>query len=275
MLVSSISDATVVSVLTEKRAIQCLLAPPVSSGYVDYLVEPVRDATVSKGQWAAAQFNVDVKPGAGATAQAEISNAAVFFITEDGSYTTIRPEVIQRLSENLFKVKAIYPYTDGKPRRISMGVRQQSKVTTFYVFGFALAVAGQRIRAILDSPACDPALNDRIEGNAPNIAFNPSGDPALQLQPVFTGSGVWTPIADLPTAVKQISQHGAKAAVPAIRPPVGGSKDGIVQILLNGVKAGDYVRVEFSVYVDAAAGVDIPSTLTRCLGFFWDTKSMG
>lgn len=273
VLVSSITDATVAAVLADKGAIQCLSAPPVSSGFVDYLVEPILDATVFKGQYAAAQFYVYVKPGAGATAQEEISNAAVFFITEDGSYTTVRPEVIQRLSDNLFKVKALYRYTDGTPRRISMGVRQQSKVTTFYIFGFSLGVAGQRIREILEGPARDPAINDRIDGNAPNIAFNPSGDPAQQRLAVFTGSGVWTNLADLPADVQQISQHGALAAIPALR-VASGYKDGIAQLTLSGVKAGDYVRAEFYVYVKADAGVNIPAVLpTVAKGFFWWSSS--
>lgn len=266
--VSSITDAAVAAVLTDKGAIQCLVSPPVSSGFIDSLVEPILDATVFKGQWAAAQFYVYVKPGSGTTADVEIGAAAVFFITEDGSYTTIRPDVIQRLSANLFKVKALYRYTDATPRRISMGVRQQSKVTTFYTFGFSLAVAGQRIREILETPARDPALNDRIDGNAPNIAINPAGDPTQQRLGIFTGSGLWTNLADLPADVQQISQHGALAAIPALR-VTSNYKDGIAQLMLPGVKVGDYVRVEYSVYVKADAGVNIVNALSTAKVFYW------
>ncbi|MCS7489187.1 SGNH/GDSL hydrolase family protein [Raoultella planticola] len=269
-VVSSITDATVAAALADAGAVSCLVAPPVTSSYVDALIEPVLDDTVFKGQWAAAEFYVYVAPGSGADPKQEIKKAAVFFIDVDNAVTPITPDVISRVSTNIFKVRADYQYTSKKPRRVSMGVRQSSLVSTFYVFGFFLAVAGQRIRDILQSPARDTGFNERVDGNARNIAFNPSGDPALQQQPVYSGSGAWTAIASLPTAVQTISQFGAKAAVPAPR-IASGLRDALIQISLDGVKAGDYVRVEFSVYVNADAGVDIPGTLSKCQAFFWTT----
>lgn len=52
-LVSTLANTTIVSALTAAGAVSCLVAPPVSSGYVDALVEPWVDETASPGMWGA------------------------------------------------------------------------------------------------------------------------------------------------------------------------------------------------------------------------------
>lgn len=269
--VGELADPVVAGVLSDKGALQCLYAPPVASGYTDHLVEPWLDGTFYKSQYAAAQFYIYVAPGSGVDARAEVDKSAVFFLDENGNFTEIEPDIIERISDNLFKVRASYQYTAGTPRRISMGVRQSSTVSTFYVFGFFMSVAGQKIRDIAETSARDASIEERIDGNADNIAFNPSGDPSIQQQPIYSGSSAWTPVASLPAAVREIAQHGALAALPAPRAS-SGYNDGLVEISLAGVKAGDYVRTENYVYINADAGVDVKAAvITACKSFFYDS----
>ncbi|WP_132730629.1 SGNH/GDSL hydrolase family protein [Raoultella sp. BIGb0138] len=266
--VSAITDATIATALTNAGAVSCLVAPPVASGYTDALVEPFVYDTIAIGQYAAAQFYVYVAPGSGLNARDEISKTAVFFADQDGATAQITPDIISAVSANLFKVRATYRFTAQRPRRVSMGVRQTSAVSTFYVFGFFLACSGQPIRDILESPSRDTGFNERVDGNARNIAFNPYGDTTQQLLPLFGTDSAWTPVANLPTAVQMISQLGAKAALPAMRVE-SGYTDALVNVNLDGVKAGEYVAVEFSVYVNADSGVDPASVLGACRAFFW------
>ncbi|MGG7117000.1 hypothetical protein ACPUGT_25490, partial [Klebsiella aerogenes] len=93
--------------------------------------------------------------------------------------------------------------------------------------------SGQPIRDILESPSRDTGFNDRVDGNARNIAFNPYGDTSQQLLPLFGTDGVWKTIAQLPTAVQSIAQFGAKGAVPAMRvtaTPPGQFHDALVKV---------------------------------------------
>lgn len=264
--VNTITDATVSAALTSAGALSCLIAGP-TTGTIDALVEPWIDETASPGMWGAAQYYVYVSPLNGANPKTEIQKSAVFFIDVDNGFTQITPTVIKRISANLFLVRAVYQFTT-KPRRIALGVRQTSANSTQYVFGAFMGLSVQKIRDVMQSPARDSALNERIDGNARNIAFNPSGDPALQQIPLFGTTGAWVPISSLPNDVQMISQLGAKAAVPALR-AASGSRDALVNVPLDGVKAGDYVRVEFAVYVRADAGVDVITALNRCTAFFW------
>lgn len=263
--VSTISDTAVASALSTAGAVSCLIATPASTGYIDALVEPMVDETASPGMWGAAQYYVYVSPLNGANPKTEIQKSAVFFIDVDNGFTQITPTVIKRISTNLFLVRAVYQFTT-KPRRIAMGVRQTSANSTQYVFGFFMGLSVQKIRDVMQSPARDTMLDERLDGNARNIAFNPSADPILQQQPLFGVSNAWTPVASLPTEVQMISQLGAKAALPALR-AASGTRDALVNIPLDGVKAGDYVRVEFSVYVKS--DVSVSTVLSSCTAFFW------
>ncbi|MGR7684248.1 SGNH/GDSL hydrolase family protein [Klebsiella aerogenes] len=271
--VSAISDSTIATALTNAGAVSCLVAPPVASGYTDALVEPFVYDTIAIGQYAAAQFYVYVVPGAGLNARDEISKAAVFFADQDGATAQITPDIISAVSANLFKVRATYRFTAQRPRRVSMGVRQTSAVSSFYAFGFFLACSGQPIRDILESPSRDTGFNERVDGNAPNMVFNPYGDTTQQLLPLFGSDGVWKPIDQLPVAVQSISQFGAKAAVPAMRvpsTPPGQFHDALVNVGLDSVKAGEFVAVEFCVYVAADAGANVEALLANAArAFFW------
>lgn len=266
-LVSTLANTTIASTLTANGAVSCLVTPPVSSGYTDALVEPFIDETAAPGMWGASQYYVYVDFPAGTDPRAEIKKAAVFFIDVNNATVQVTPDVIAQIGTNLFRVRARYQFTD-KPRRISMGVRQTSTVSTFYVFGFFMGLSKDKMRTILESPTRDSSLAERIDGNSRNIVFNPSGDPALQLLPLFGSDSAWTPIASLPTDVQMISQLGARSALPAMR-VTSGYKDALVNVSLDGVKAGDYVRVEFSLYVKADAGVSIPTVLAAAKAFFW------
>lgn len=272
-LVSTITDAVAAAALTAAGAVSCLVAPPVSSGYTDALVEPWIDETATPGMWGAAQYYVYVSPLNGADPKTEITKSAVFFIDVDGAFQQVTPSVIKRISANLFLVRATYQFTT-KPRRIALGVRQTSANSTQYVFGAFMGLSVQKIRDVMQSPARDSSLGERIDGNARNIAFNPSADPALQQQPIFGTTNAWVTVANLPTEVQMISQLGAKAALPALR-AASGTRDALVNVPLDGVKAGDYVRVEFAVYVRADAGVDIITALNRCTAFFWFNGTFG
>ncbi|NIC28296.1 SGNH/GDSL hydrolase family protein [Serratia plymuthica] len=262
--VNTITDATVSAALTSAGALSCLIAGP-TTGTIDALVEPWIDETAIPGMWGAAQYYVYVSPLNGANPKTEIQKSAVFFIDVDNGFAQITPTVIKRISANLFLVRAVYQFTT-KPRRIAMGVRQTSANSTQYVFGFFMGLSVQKIRDVMQSPARDSALNERIDGNTRNIAFNPSADPALQQQPLFGTTNAWTPVASLPTDVQMISQFGAKAALPALR-AASGTRDALVNIPLDGVKAGDYVCVEFSVYVKS--DVSVSTVLSSCTAFFW------
>jgi hypothetical protein len=110
--VSAITDAAVAAALADAGAVSCLVAPPVTSGYVDALVELVLDDTVFKGQWAAAELYVYVSPGTGADPADEIKRAAVFFIDVDNGVTPVTPDVISRVSSNIFRVRTDYQYTN-------------------------------------------------------------------------------------------------------------------------------------------------------------------
>ncbi|MGG8087254.1 SGNH/GDSL hydrolase family protein [Klebsiella aerogenes] len=267
-LVSTLTNTTIASALTSAGAVSCLVAPPVSSGYVDALVEPWVDETASPGMWGASQYYVYVDSVSGVNPRDEIRKAAVFFIDVDNGTVQVTPDVISQVSNNLFHVRASYQFAN-KPRRISMGVRQTGANSTFYVFGFFMGLAKQKIRDILESPTRDSSLGESLTGSARNIAFNPSADPAQQQQGLF-GGGSWTPVASLPADVQSIATLGAKAAVSALR-VTSGYRDALANISLDGVKMGDYVRIEFGVYVNADAGVDIATALTKCCAFFWNT----
>ncbi|MFV0656427.1 hypothetical protein ACNHRQ_25180, partial [Klebsiella aerogenes] len=267
-LVSTLTNTTIASALTSAGAVSCLVTPPVSSGYVDALVEPWVDETASPGMWGASQYYVYVDSVSGVNPRDEIRKAAVFFIDVDNGTVQVTPDVISQVSNNLFHVRASYQFAN-KPRRISMGVRQTGANSTFYVFGFFMGLAKQKIRDILESPTRDSSLGESLTGSARNIAFNPSADPAQQQQGLF-GGGSWTPVASLPADVQSISTLGAKAAVSALR-ITSGYRDALANISLDGVKMGDYVRIEFGVYVNADAGVDIATALTKCCAFFWNT----
>ena len=265
-LVSTIADAAAVAAMTAAGAVSCLVAPPVSSGYTDALVEPWIDETATPGMWGAAQYYVYISVLNGADPKEEIKKSATFFIDIDGAFNQITPTVIKRLSANLFLVRAVYQFAT-KPRRIALGVRQTSANSTQYVFGAFMGLSVQKIRDVLQSPARDSSLGERIDGNARNIAFNPSGDPALQQLPLFGTTSVWTPVSSLPADVQMIAQLGAKAAVPSLRGAAGTTRDALINVPLDGVKAGDYVRVEFSVYIKS--DVDISTVLSSCTTFFW------
>ncbi|EMS9660256.1 SGNH/GDSL hydrolase family protein [Klebsiella aerogenes] len=272
--VSSISDTTIKTALTNAGAVSCLIANPVTAGTtVEALVEPFVYDTIARGQHAAAQFYVYVVPGSGLTAKDEVKKASVFFADQDMSVAEIIPDVISAITPNLFKVRATYQFKDQKPRRVAMGVRQSSTVSTFYIFGFFFACSGQPIRDILESPSRDTGFNERVDGNARNIAFNPYGDTAQQLLPLFGTDGAWKTIAQLPTAVQSIAQFGAKGAVPAMRvtaTPPGQFHDALVNVGLDSVKAGEYVAVEFCVYVAADAGANVEALLANAArAFFW------
>ncbi|WP_407609085.1 SGNH/GDSL hydrolase family protein [Klebsiella aerogenes] len=272
--VSSISDTTIKTVLTNAGAVSCLIANPVVAGATsDALVEPFVYDTIARGQYAAAQFYVYVVPGSGLSAKEEVKKASVFFADQDGATAQIIPDVISAITPNLFKVRATFRYITQKPRRVSMGVRQTSTVSTFYTFGFFFACSGQPIRDILESPSRDTGFNERVDGNARNIAFNPYGDTAQQLLPLFGTDGVWKTIAQLPTAVQSIAQFGAKGAVPAMRvtaTPPGQFHDALVNVSLDSVKAGEYVAVEFCVYAAADSGANVEALLTNAArAFFW------
>ncbi|HIC8974606.1 TPA: SGNH/GDSL hydrolase family protein, partial [Klebsiella aerogenes] len=273
-LVSTITDSVAAAALTAAGAVSCLVAPPVSSSYVDALVEPLVDETATPGMWGAAQYYVYVSPLNGADPKTEITKSAVFFIDVDGAFQQVTPSVIKRVSANLFLVRATYQFTT-KPRRIALGVRQTSANSTQYVFGAFMGLSVQKIRDVMQSPVRDASLGERIDGNARNIAFNPSADPLLQQQPLFGTSNAWAPVANLPTEVQMISQLGAKAALPALRVAAGATRDALVNVPLDGVKAGEYVRVEFYVYVRADAGVDVITALNRCTAFFWFNGTFG
>ncbi|HGE7088434.1 TPA: hypothetical protein ACGB3K_005174, partial [Klebsiella aerogenes] len=207
--VSSISDITIKTALTNAGAVSCLIANPVTAGTTaEALVEPFVYDTIARGQHAAAQFYVYVVPGSGLTAKDEVKKASVFFADQDMSVAEIIPDVISAITPNLFKVRATYQFKDQKPRRVAMGVRQTSTVSAFYTFGFFFACSGQPIREILESQARDTQFNERVDGNARNIAFNPYGDTAQQLLPLFGTDGVWKTIAQLPAAVQSIAQFG-------------------------------------------------------------------
>ena len=266
-LVSTLSNSAIAATLTANGAVSCLVTPPVSSGYTDALVEPWIDETAAPGMWGASQYYVYVDAPEGTDLRAEIKKAAVFFIDINNGTVQVTPDVIAKIGSNIFRVRARYQFTN-RPRRISMGVRQTSAVSTFYVFGFFMGLCRDKIRTILESPTRDASLGERIDGNARNIVFNPSGDPALQLLPLFGSGGAWTPIASLPTDVQMISQLGARSALPAMR-VTSGYRDALVNVNMDGVKAGDYVRVEFSLYVKADAGVSIPTVLAAAKAFFW------
>lgn len=273
-LVSTITDVVAAAALTAAGAVSCLVAPPVSSSYVDALVEPLVDETATPGMWGAAQYYVYVSPLNGADPKSEITKSAVFFIDVDGAFQQVTPSVIKRVSANLFLVRATYQFTT-KPRRIALGVRQTSENSTQYVFGAFMGLSVQKIRDVMQSPARDASLGERIDGNARNIAFNPSADPLLQQQPLFGTSNAWAPVANLPTEVQMISQLGAKAALPALRVAAGATRDALVNVPLDGVKPGEYVRVEFYVYVRADTGVDVITALNRCTAFFWFNGTFG
>ncbi|KLF56402.1 hypothetical protein YA36_14340, partial [Klebsiella aerogenes] len=272
--VSSISDTTIKTALTNAGAVSCLIANPVTAGTTaEALVEPFVYDTIARGQYTAAQFYVYVVPGSGLTAKDEVKKASVFFADQDMSVAEIIPDVISAITPNLFKVRATYQFKDQKPRRVAMGVRQSSTVSTFYIFGFFFACSGQPIREILESQARDTQFNERVDGNARNIAFNPYGDTAQQLLPLFGTDGVWKTIAQLPTAVQSIAQFGAKGAVPAMRvtaTPPGQFHDALVNVSLDSVKAGEYVAVEFCVYVAADTGANVEALLANAArAFFW------
>ncbi|MCT1500805.1 hypothetical protein M4D64_22425, partial [Klebsiella aerogenes] len=83
--VSSISDTTIKTVLTNAGAVSCLIANPVVAGATsDALVEPFVYDTIARGQYAAAQFYVYVVPGSGLSAKDEVKKASVFFADQDG-----------------------------------------------------------------------------------------------------------------------------------------------------------------------------------------------
>ncbi|QGF21053.1 hypothetical protein MA12_gp05 [Pectobacterium phage MA12] len=266
--VDSITDATIKALIADYGAYQCLVADPVSSGYVDSLVEIRLDATAFRRQWMSAQFYVYVQPGSGLDPKDEVTRASVFFIDEDNAVTNVVADTVQRVTANLFKVRATYQFTDKKPRRASMGIRNSSTVTRYYVFGFFMAASGQKIREISETPARDPLAGARIDGNAPNRIYNQSADPTL-LQPTTYQSIAWTPIASLPTDVQSITQFGAKAALANTRLTTG-FKDTLVQIVLtNDVFAGQYVRCEWYVYMKMDAGVSPDDAIKSALAFFW------
>ncbi|MDK7100789.1 MAG: hypothetical protein QP846_23690, partial [Klebsiella aerogenes] len=272
--VSSITDTTIKTALTNAGAVSCLIANPVSSGTTtEALVEPFVYDTIARGQYAAAKFYVYVVPGSGLSAKDEVKKASVFFADQDMSVAEIIPDVISAITPNLFKVRATYQFKDQKPRRVAMGVRQTSTVSAFYTFGFFFACSGQPIREILESQARDTQFNERVDGNARNIAFNPYGDTAQQLLPLFGTDGVWKTIAQLPAAVQSIAQFGAKGAVPAMRvtaTPPGQFHDALVNVSLDSVKAGEYVAVEFCVYVAADSGANVEALLANAArAFFW------
>ncbi|KZR10497.1 hypothetical protein A3N54_05870 [Klebsiella aerogenes] len=272
--VSSISDTTIRNALTNAGAVSCLIANPVTAGTTtEALVEPFVYDTIARGQYAAAQFYVYVVPGSGLSAWDEVKKVSVFFADQDMSVAEITPDVISAITPNLFKVRATYQFTAQKPRRVAMGIQQTSTVSTFYTFGFFFACSGQPIREILESPSRDTGFNERVDGNARNIAFNPYGDTSQQLLPLFGTDGVWKTIAQLPTAVQSIAQFGAKGAVPAMRvtaTPPGQFHDALVNVGLDSVKAGEYVAVEFCVYVAADAGANVEALLANAArAFFW------
>ncbi|MGH5435014.1 hypothetical protein ACRFHY_26690, partial [Klebsiella pneumoniae] len=90
-LVSTITDAVAAAALTAAGAVSCLVAPPVSSGYTDALVEPWIDETATPGMWGAAQYYVYVSPINGADPKTEITKSAVFFIDVDGAFQQVTP----------------------------------------------------------------------------------------------------------------------------------------------------------------------------------------
>lgn len=259
---------TAVQAIASYGAKSAIAAPRVSSGYKDALTNIPLDM-VKAGDYLRVEFGVYVAADAGVSIPAMLASCQAFV------WTGSTPDIVQasikkKISNNIYIMTLQYRLpADGI--RVNFGVRNTRTNVDYWVFNTKLATESVPISEISNGLVRDSLMPQWIEAlspNAPNIAFNPSGDVAQQLQPLFGTSTAWTPVASLPSAVQAISALGAKSALPCPRVTTG-SRDALVNISLDGVKARQYVRIEFGMYVVADVGTDLPTILNCATAFFW------
>ncbi|MGR7044077.1 SGNH/GDSL hydrolase family protein [Klebsiella aerogenes] len=261
---------TAVQAIASYGAKSAIAAPRVSSGYKDALTNIPLDM-VKAGDYLRVEFGVYVAADAGVSIPAMLASCQAFIWTGTGSSAVIVPATVKKkLTDNIYIMTLQYRLpADGI--RVNFGVRNTRTNVDYYVFNTKLATESVPISEISNGLVRDSLMPQWIEAlspNAPNIAFNPSADPAQQLQPLFGSSTAWTPVASLPAAVQAISALGAKSSLPCPRVTTG-SRDALVNISLDGVKAGQYVRIEFGMYANFDAGTDLPTILNCATAFFW------
>lgn len=258
------TDVQAISALGAKAAIA---VPRVTTGYRDGLVTlPLEGVKV--GQYVRVEFGVYVKTDSGVTVPNVLNSCTAFYWAADGTFAQATATVIRKVNDNTYIMSSLYRMTkDGT--RVIFGVRNTRTNADFWVFNTKMAADSVPVLSISDTMVRDPLLSLWFDSkvSVPNEAFNPSADPALQQQPTF-GNVAWTPLASLPTPVQAISSLGARAALAAPR-VTSGFKDALVNLSLDGVKAGQHVRVEFGVYVSPDAGADLSTVLNVCQVFFW------
>lgn len=264
---SEISSQSIRTLVEKYGAIQYLPAlkrsPPSN---FDALIRVPLDYSVRRGQHVCAQFYVYVDTVN--DERTELSRAAVFFIDGNNTSIEVRAEVIARLEGSLYRVRAQFEYSDSFPRRVSMGVRQTTNTSDYYVFGGTMAISEQPIREIVLSPARDPMFEGRVNGNAPNAIYNYVANPALTQPNLFPGE--WTALADLPEPAKVVGESNALAAVQNLR-VTSGQRDTFFRIPLTDLAyRGNWVKVRYGVLI--VTDGDPESMINNAKVFFWTSS---